>query len=105
MQNNQNPVKNPGKSSTGFGFGLFVFAIQNRLNHLNIPVAERAPGKLVNGIGRFRKAESVQIIGYLFGRLFGFGNNPPVDRQLCLSFIKIRAQSAFVHFTEADGIP
>ena len=105
MQNNQNPFQNPGKRSAGFGFFFLIFAIENRFNHLNIPITERSPDKLIDRIGRVRKTESVKIVGNLPGRLFGLGDNPFVDGAFDFAFIKVRRKNRFVHFAETGGIP
>lgn len=105
MQDHQNPIEYPGKCRTGFCFFGFVIAIQNRFNHFDIPVAERAPNKLINSVGSIGKAEVVQIFGQLGSRLLNFGDNPAVNRVFDFIFIKALRQLAPVHLAKTGGVP
>ena len=105
MQHYQNAVKYPCKGCSGLGFKIFITAIENRLGHLNIPVAERTPYKLINTVCRIGKAEIVQVLGQVVRCLFYFGNNPFVDRVFDGINIKIVRQYALVHLAKTCGIP
>ena len=51
MEQDQDAVQHPGRGGPGLGGGRFVVSLEHGLGEFQVPVAERAPGELIEGIG------------------------------------------------------
>ncbi len=105
MQELQALVEHPGGAGARLGLGLLVVAGEDRLDQLEIPVAEDAPDELVDGGGRLVELVGFDAGGHGAGGALGLPSDPAVQRVAHALGIEVALAHAFVHLGEARRVP
>ena len=82
MQQLQRLVEHPGGHGARLGGGRLVAAGEDRLDQLEIPVAEDVPDELVDGAGRLVEAVGLERLGDGGERALALAGDPAVERHL-----------------------
>ncbi len=84
VQHDQALVQNPAHDGLSLGLGVRVLAHQEWLRELDIPVADLAPDKGVQGIGSVVETEGFKGGIDLFADAGDLTNDPFIQRMTCI---------------------
>ncbi|MND56291.1 hypothetical protein D3C80_473920 [compost metagenome] len=92
-------------ASLGFRLRLLVLAHEDRLQEFDIPVADLIPDETIKTASRFIKAIGLDCRRDFLDRLRQFGEDPAIDRQLCVLRPEVGIAGNAVHLAETRRIP
>ena len=105
MQHVEELIQDPGGRGLGFRLGVFVGALEDGLGELQVPVAERAPGEVIEGVRRLVELVGLHGPHHPTGGFHHVADDPAVDRLPARRGIEAGPGPAPVHLAEAGRVP